>query len=83
VDGGASDRGTQRRKVVLDLDGDLVARAEALGASLPELVERLLAKEVAVRTVGQAEIDAAVDRSNAFIAGHGSIADEHYDGRFG
>jgi antitoxin CcdA len=74
------DRAAPRRPVNMTLNEDLVRRARGLTPNLSETVERLLSAFVDNAEVGDADrqrqIDAHIAASDAFIAKHGSIADE-------
>jgi antitoxin CcdA len=74
------DRAASKRPVNMTLNEDLVRRARGLTTNLSETVETLLAGFVdaadAAATQRQTEIDEYVAAHNAFVAKHGSLADE-------
>ena len=74
------DRAAQRRPVNVTLNEDLVRRTRGLTPNLSETVERLLSAFVDNAEAGDADrqrqIDDHIAASDAFIAKHGSIADE-------
>ena len=76
------DQNAPKRPTNLTLNQDLVAKAKDLGGSLSERVERLLAMDVEAESRKRADVllDNSVACSNAFIARHGSVADDHNDG---
>ena len=85
MDGLWYDRDAPKKPTNLTLNQDLVAKAKALGGSLSDRVERLLAAEVEAeaRRRADAALDEAIDRSNAFIAKYGHFADEFTEDRYG
>lgn len=74
------DRTAPKSRVNMTLDADLVREARALTPNLSETVERLLTAFVAEgraeRERRQQAIDRHVAASNAFLAAHGTLADE-------
>jgi antitoxin CcdA len=74
------DRAASKRSVNMSLNEDLVRRARRLTLNLSETVENLLAAFVdeaeARAGKGPQQIAAHIAASNAFIAKHGTLADE-------
>ena len=74
------DRTSLKRPVNMTLNEDLVRRARALTENLSETVETLLTAFVENAEAGEAErarqIAAHVAANDAFVAKHGSLADE-------
>lgn len=82
MDGSWYDRTAAKKPTNLTLNQDLVTKARALGGSLSERVERLLAAEIEAEARRQASLDSAIESSNELIATHGLFGDDHNDGRF-
>ena len=74
------DRSTPKRPVNMTLNEDVVRRARALTSNLSETVESLLAAYVDEAEAREAsrnqQIEAHIAASDAFVAKHGTLADE-------
>lgn len=74
------DRSAAKSRVNMTLNDDLVRRARRLTTNLSDTVERLLAGFVEQASGREAERQHAIDQhivaSNAFVAEHGTLADE-------
>jgi antitoxin CcdA len=74
------DRTAPKRPVNMTLNEDLVRRVRGITPNLSETVERLLTAfvdDAEARDAGrQRQIDDHIAASDAFVAKHGSIADE-------
>lgn len=74
------DRSTPKRPVNMTLNEDVVRRARALTSNLSETVETLLAAyvdEAEARAASRnQQIEAHIAASDAFVAKHGTLADE-------
>jgi antitoxin CcdA len=74
------DRAAPKQRVNMTLNEDLVRQARDLTSNLSETVEGLLAAFLndaeARNDALQRQIDAHIAASDAFIAEHGSLADE-------
>lgn len=75
------DHGAAKSRVNMTLNEDLVRRAREFTSNLSETVEGLLARFVVTEEARLADrerqIDEHIAASNAFIATHGTLADEY------
>lgn len=71
-----------KRPTNLSLNQDLVAKVRAMGGSLSERVERLLARDLESEAMRRAALAASIEDSNALMESHGLVGDEFNDGRF-
>jgi antitoxin CcdA len=71
------DRHAPRRAVNLSLNGDMVAKARALGLNLSSIAEEAITREVARATEARfkAEIARGLEQYDQYLAEHGSFAD--------
>ncbi len=71
------DRSAKKRTVSLTLNGDLYAKAKALGINASQIAEAALAEALAFRLTqkAQAEIEQDLAAYDAYVAKHGSPAE--------